>query len=263
MALPLILAGIGAGLQGLGAWRQSRAQNRQNNRTRNYVDQYLGQGPSTGEDLLMDLFNRWNTGQDSVMQSLRADPLRQSFASNIGGLMETGDPFDTSELFAALQPIRQRARTEALGDLRAGAPGLGQRFGTAMMRGEEDLVQQLLEDQNVQDAGIQMESHENAQNRRLTAGQAVMQMLLGEGELGVADQGQGINMLQLLLQSQGNRRSNDTNLLSLLAGQPIPQSGASAIGGAGIDFAQIMLLRNLLGGSRSAPVTQTNRNFDI
>jgi len=156
-------------------------------------------------------------------------------------LAETGNPFDTSELFSALQPLRARQLRESLGTLRAGAPGLGQRFGSAMRANEQGTVLQHLESISAQDAGIQMQAHEAAQGRRLGAGQALNSSALA--------------LMELLGRTEQGRRTGNLQALSVAAG--VPQAQGVNWGQPGFDIGQMLLLRQLAQTKQTPTSTPT------
>lgn len=120
----------------------------------------------------------FNVGQDAIMQLLRADPNKQLGAARdqMAGLLETGNPYNTSEMFAALQPVEDRELNQSLATLRGNAGGLGERFGSAMQTKVNDGVAQLLDNQALRRSQINMDSFENAQGRRLDAAQIIGQL---------------------------------------------------------------------------------------
>jgi hypothetical protein len=253
---------IGLILQGLGTGWGAYSQNRANKKTERTMQQRQGQleqliMPMLGQnrqqggaessllELLsgmgdMDLFGSgnqaWNTGQDSLMQMLRSDPL------------------DTSEMFKSWEPIENRALQEALAGAFSQAPGLGQRFGSAMRREEGQ---------------VRGEAAENSAARRQTAELGVQgdnrQRQLQAAELlsGMGGQQAGTLLQMLMGQIQGygmagnmgaNRQNNDLGLLSLLFGQPMmagqPNAMPGALGEMGGMLALLPLLQQLSAGNK-------------
>jgi len=216
MAWPMILAGVGTGLNALGQWHQGRQQNRRARGLERMALDFGGQSqqPSFLEQILRSQFN---TGQDGTMQMLRADT-----GEGILGQL-AGQPFDTTELFQSLQPIRNRQLGEGLGQLFAGAPGLGQRFGSSMMQEGGNLTNRFLQEIAAQDAGMRMQSHEAHQNRVF---------------------GGGMNLLQLLGQAEQGRRGMGLAAVQTAAGMPwAPQQNW---GQPAMDMGQLLLLQQLL-----------------
>lgn len=232
----LLLGGAGSVAETVGNASANRSAGRRADRNSQLALGQVQEGPSSVEQIIQGLFN---TGQDGGLQALRAIP----GGSTLNEISETGTPFDTSQLFNSLRPIRERQLSEGLAQLRAGAPGLGQRFGSAMMRGEQNVLLQHLQNIAAQDAQTAFSAHESAQNRRLSA----------------ANVGTGIttNLLQLLGTAEQGRRGLNLGAVQTAAG--IPQPPATNWGQPFSDTAQLMLLRTLMqnqtpaGGGVPAP----------
>lgn len=280
------LAGVGMGLGALGSLFGAREgrQNRQFEQqrfgaTQDLVNQLLSGGqPGQGENMLAQLLGQgqpdmpfldMNLGQDPMFQTLRADPMASAQRGMLGELMGTGSPFDTSELFGALQPMRDERLSQGLAQTFAGAPGLGQRFGGATQRAAGDVTRQHLSDAALLDAQIGQQSHEAAQGRRLQAGglsgqlrqndiQGISQLLQGlmqQSQLGLGAQAQQGGLIQALIGAEQGRRGQDVSLAGILGGTPTPQGTpvGSALGGMG---QLAMLLPLLLGNQGGGDVAQ-------
>jgi hypothetical protein len=222
----MVFSAAGSVVDTVGNVSQNRSAGRRANRIESAA---MGQMSNTPSELERLLRSRFNVGQDGGMQFMRSSP----GGAAISELSETGSPFDTSEMFDALQPVRGRQLNEGLAALRAGAPGLGQRFGSAMLRNEGQTVLEHLQNIAAQDSQMQFQAHESAQGRRLQASQ------IGFGsELG---------FLQLMAQLEQNRRSGNLQALGIAAG--VPQPGAISYGQPGQDIGQLLLLSQLTGGS--------------
>jgi hypothetical protein len=247
--LPAAIA-LQAGGQLWGAWNQNKINRRNkqqmDERQRNlegFIVPRLGQDNGMGQiqQLILDFVNNmdsnklfgsgnqaWNTGQDALSQMLREDP------------------YDPSGLFSAWEPIEQRALSQALADSFSQASGLGQRFGSSMMREEGRVRGEAAEGAAVRRQGAQMQIHDSTQNRRLQAGQG----LAGMGEA------QANAMLQMMvqqlagLQGAGNlgaqKGNQDLGLLSLLFGQPMMGNQANTMPGAMGDIGGMLALLPLL-----------------
>jgi hypothetical protein len=224
-----LIAGSSAVANTIGNISHQRGERRRQRRIEGMAMDQMQTGPSFLENLLRSQFN---TGQDGQMQMLRGAGGRA-----LEELAETGAPFDTSQLFEALRPVRQRQLEEGLGVMRAGAPGLGQRFGSAMMRGEELTVLEHLQNIGAMDAGINYQAHEAAQDRRL-----------GAAQVGLGAQQ---NLMQLLMQAEQGRRGTNLGALQVAAG--LPGTPQVSYGQPGFDIASLMLLQQLSpagGGQR-------------
>lgn len=267
--------------------RNERTTNKRNAMAEGYILPRLDRGPGSAETGLESFLaglqplreigvgQGFNTGQDALMQMLRADPLTKTDAV-LGGIMETGDPFDTSNVFKTLAVVDNHNREAGLADLRAGAGGLGQRFGSAMMRGEEKLVGEMDENTAARNAQIAMQAYEAAQARRLQAaglqtgreqfnrtfGSNVAQTLanlgLAEADVGFKNQGAQLSREQAVMQGllglggmQSNRDQSTAALLSLLLGAPLPAAN-NAIGSGGMDIAQLLLMLSNQGGGKTS-----------
>lgn len=142
----------------------------------------------------------FNTGQDALMQSLRTDPTaksNQALQAIIGG---QGNPFDTSEMFRALGVMDQRATNTAVAQTRAGASGLGQRFGSYMARQEGDMRLRANEAAAARNAQIQMQSYGDAQQRLL----ASIGQLSGNEQFGAQNRLAAAGQLQQAALGAGN-----------------------------------------------------------
>jgi hypothetical protein len=265
----LVNAGMG--------WYNQRQQNKQlqdrQAMASKFLSPYLNEGPGGAETGLAQLLARlsggtqpneaFNTGQDALMQMLRADPNKRTM-NMLTGMMQTGDPFDTSEMFKTLETVDARQRQRALADLRGGSTGLGQRFGSSMMRGEEDLVGQMLQSTSARNAQIQQGSYEAAQGRRMQAAgqmgelnQQHSQLATTLANLGLAKDQANNAALQLLLGGYGtlggmqtNRGNQTMQALSLMLGQPMTQTYNP--GGDLGQLAQLMLFMNMMKGGGGA-----------
>jgi hypothetical protein len=172
----------------------------------------------------------------------------------------TGDPFDTSRMFSTLEQVDARQRSRALADLRAGSSGLGQRFGSSMMRGEEDLVERLLENTSARNAQIQMGAHESAQGRRLQASSQLGGMVGQQADmastlanLGLGQEQSAQTAMQLLLGGYGQlsgmqagRQNQSMQALGMLLGLPVTQ--AYNPGGDLSQLGQLLLFMNMMKG---------------
>ena len=298
---PITLALLGLGAAGtLGqAWSQDRAGKRaaqSQSAIRNRAFGMMAPDPFAGEMMLRNFIESlnigggeaaptmgegFNVGQDALMQMLRADggvQMDANLTKQLEEILAGGPSFDTSPLFDALQTQDERRARSATADLRAGASGLGQRFGTALMRAEGDTRAQLAENAGARDASLVQQMWEAAQGRRLGAGQILagreqtrlgaedadlermLRVALGlqegglqEGQfnqqnfgLGLNQQNQMANFLSMLFNMEQGRRGGNANLLGIAAGQP-GVAGPSAIPGAGADMAQMIMLMRLLG----------------
>lgn len=200
---------------------------------------------NTGQLDLKSLFGMnplGNTSTDGIMQMLRGS----GPASIAGDLLTSGNPFDTSQMFDALGIVDARNTGEQVAGLRAGAAGLGQRFGGTMMREEGNLRSRISQDINARNAGIQMQSFESAQGRRMGT---LDQLLRSAGmNLDSSRQNQSMQLAaisQMFNQALGQRQFNQ-GLLSLQAGLPIAQNGAPGYGQAFSDIGQLIAFAPML-----------------
>ena len=201
----MLIGGGGAVASGVGNIMQGRREGR---RARRMEDRAMEQFSRTQQPGFLEslLQSGFNTGQDGQMQALRAVP--------------GGQTFDTSGMFEALQPLRQRQLQSGLGELRSSAPGLGQRFGSAMMRDQNLLTQEHLQNIAAQDAGIQMQAFESGQGR-------------------------AIDLMRILAGLEGGRQGQQLQALQIAGG--MPASPQVAYGQPGVDIGQMLLLQQLLG----------------
>jgi hypothetical protein len=244
--LPVAMA-LQAGGQMWGAHSQNRANKRNQQavdaRNRQMMDLIMpmlsgNRGNTQGQDALQQLLEGmnpdqlfgagnqgWNTGQDSYMQMLRDDPL------------------DTTSMFKSWEPIEQRALSQALADSFSQASGLGQRFGSAMMKEE---------------GRVRGEAAENNAARRQTAELGVQdanrqrQMQATQGLAGMGQDQAGLILQMLLGQASGMQGMNalntqgDLGLLQLLFGGPMMGQQPNAMPGAMGEIGGMMALLPLL-----------------
>lgn len=219
--------------------------------------------PNTGAINAGSILQNYNTGQDALSQFMRSDPSKQM-------------AFDTSKAFDALQAQDARSAGNQVAALNANFSGLGQRFGGAAMRQTSDLLANMNAQTGARNAGIFQSSFENQQNRALQGAGLMLQ-----GATTQATQGNQMAALaaQIASQNQGNsqwnRQFNQQNqntffdqqmrgaqagfgmqnandqynmgLFNVMNGMPAPQGNAyTALGGAGTDISQLMMLMNML-----------------
>lgn len=264
---------INAGSNIYGSISQNRQLKQRQEMASRYMSPFLNGGPGAAETGLDQLLARlsngttggeaFNTGQDSLLQMLRTDPNAKARTA-MEGMLETGDPFDTSNMFRMLEQVDARQRASGLADLRAGASGLGQRFGSSMMQGEQDVVKQLLESTGARNAQIQQGSYEAAQGRRMQAATSIQEMTQQHAQvaqtlanLGIAKDQADQTATQLLLSGYGqlgnmqsNRQTQMMQALSMLLGQPMQSmyNPGNDIGQIG----QLMLFMNMMGNKGGA-----------
>jgi hypothetical protein len=212
-----------------------------------------------------------NLGNDALMQMLRSDPSRQIDAS-------------AQMMMNAFAPQDAAMLQQNVAGLRATAPGLGQRFGSAMGMGEAALRSQTANNIGVRNANLAQSAYENAQNRRLSAAGSINQQGLSiaqlASQLGLANQNalnqggmfnvsnniqtQGMNADQANLfrqfqmqglgqafnQQMGQRQFNQS-LLGMMFGQaPTPQANPN-YGQGFMDIGQLMMMLPMLRGMGS------------
>lgn len=211
----------------------------------NQIQQMLGGlgGPSAYEEQLSSLLGanggqRYNTGQDALMQMFRADP------------------YDQTALFEAMLPVEQRLINQQVAGLRGNTSGLGQRFGSAMLREEGNLRGQALENQAARRQQLGFQAYEAQQGRAMNAADLMTryglqqqgQQMGGYGQLLGAEQGrmgmQG-NLLQMLAQAAQGRQGNNMNILGMMQGFA-PQITGSPWAQAGGDMGQLLMMLPLL-----------------
>ena len=239
MTLPFAIAAGSQILGGLLSYGEQRAARRRQNQAMDLA--------STGYADIENLINsRLNSGQDSFLQYLRANP---------GALKPF--QFDASQAFKDLQAQDTLTTNDQVAGLRSSVGSLGERFGSGFASREALLRARIAAGLGARNAGISQSSFENA----LQAGMADYNARIGQN-----------NQLVGIL----------ANLKSQQIGQQIglltsPQPGfGSLIAGTGGDIAQLMVLQNYLNnssaprapvssyGGYTAPVsyTPTQYNFD-
>lgn len=251
--------GLGIGGQILGGRQQSRDARRQNARADAVMGQAQGMmqhGPDQYQAMLNNLIlggsPAFNASQDAITQYLRSDPLRQTTAvddalrASLGGTA-----FDNTNLFSALDALNQRDLSRSIADLRGSQPSLGARFSTGTRMAESELRANALTQFAAQRAGLQAQSYEADQARRLQAAS----LLSGREQAATQNMfqaaGQGAAFQQLLAsmigQSAGlaqNNRALNAQLLGIGAGVPFAPGPNYAQ--MGTDIASLLLLPQLL-----------------
>jgi hypothetical protein len=244
--------GVALGLGAYGGYLDARSrnaaaaqQNMFNQGMFNTATGMMQNDPSALEKLGL---GQYNMSQDSLMQMLRADP-NSKVDQTLQGIAQSGNPFDASALFQSLGVLDSQALDQSVGGLRAGAAGLGQRFGTAMRNSEVDLRTQAGQQAAARNAQIGMQSHESAQARVLQALAALSGREQFRTETGLQANSQQTQLLQMLLAAEAQRRSGNANLLGIAGGmgQPVAQPGYGGfLSGLGslLMFSQVGQRRN-------------------
>lgn len=237
--------------------KASRRAGRRANRLENRAFGMMEEGPTSVEQLIQEYLG--NIGQDGILQQMRASPegqYQQDVINTLLGITESGgDPFDTSELFAALEPIEADMRDEAVAELRGGASGLGQRFGSASQRAEAELLSDIVNQSAGRRAQIQQGSYEAGQGRKMGALGMLLDRLARAENLATTQTGVETSLLQMLLGGEQARRGYNAQLFGFGAGMPQapPQMGMANAGG---DIAQLLMMypfmQQLLGGQQTA-----------
>lgn len=207
----------------------------------------------------------FNQGQDALLQMMRAGPqfgmdrgVQQAQNNVLGG---AGNPFDTTNLFSALDQKNQLDLNKQVADLQGSFGSFGQRLGTGAMNAESSLRSNTLINQNAQRQQLAMQSYTDAQNRQLQAmgigagrEQAMNQNILGgytaQGNLAQAAGGQGLDQLRLLAGlAQGNQQTGMqgqlANQSSGLQAQLANQAAGIQVGGQNQSSQNQISLANL------------------
>ena len=200
----------------------------------------LTQGSNPVDQLIMQKLSQPNVGQDGFLQYLRSNP---------NGLQPY--MYDQSKAFKGLQAQDAYVTNDQVNQLRAGAGSLGERFGTGFASKEAMLRSRIAAGIDARNAGISQSSFNTA---------------LQYGQSGYAmGQQQNNSLLGLLLSSQQGRTGQQLQALGLAA-QPLQSSG-NPIGQGGVDIAQLLLLKQFLGGGSGGgtgplpPTTTPAGNF--
>lgn len=259
----LLISGLlSAAGSGYNAYTESQNARKTNRRQKALLGEAAGMrtsGPSSVEQQLLALLGQgnnqssaFNVGQDSLMQMLRAP--EGAADRSLNAMVDDGNPFDTSGLMEALGIVDQRMIDTNANQLRAGASGLGQRFGTAGMRAEGTMRREALQDVGARNAQLSMGSHEAAQARILQAAsqlfgqdQARAGWATNLAQLGIQDQGQDMNILGMLLNAENARRGFNLQTLGMGMGAQNAMPGYT-YGNALGDVGQLLMMMQLLGG---------------
>lgn len=190
----------------------------------------------------------YNAGQDGLLQMMQRDigaPRDQFLGNQLQQLGMGNSQFDNSSLFAAMAPMDQRLIDEQVGDLYGKKQSFGDKFGSATRKQETDLRSRFAENIAARNAGIQQQSFESAQNRRMGAlgqignqeqffGQMPFQnaQLQLQAAQAAGNLGQGSNQLNLqaqLANQQTQLQASQANAANQLeAGQFNVQTGMNA-----------------------------------
>jgi hypothetical protein len=244
--------------QGWGAYEQNKSNKKRQQQMDRHLIPRLGpmgdSGMGAAEKMLMEFLGNqdisqlfsgraWNSGQDGLMQLLNQDT------------------FDPAKLFESWEPIEQRTMNNALADSFGQASGLGQRFGSAMMREEGRVRGEGAENAAARRQETTVGLHESAQDRKLQAATGLGQMGAQEIQGMLQFMSAMMGGMQGLGQMGAQRSNNDLGLLSLLFGMPM---GGNAFPGAMSDIggfmAMLPMFQSLMpGGGGGAPVTVDSR----
>lgn len=169
----------------------------------------------------------FNQGQDALLQFLRSDPTRQllggiDLTGQLGGILANGGQQSTDAALSALDRLQQQDTQKQLALLQGSSGSLGQRFGTATQQRAADLLSQLSTQYGAQRAQLALGAAENAQNRRLQAGQTLAGLAGQQGSQAL----QAAQLLQFApqLAAQVGLANQDAALRAALANQ---QAGLS------------------------------------
>ncbi len=230
----------------------------------NPIDAAQVNGPDAGS-----IFggSSYNAGQDALMQMLRADPSTKvaGLQENLSGILNTGNPFDTTALMRSLDQSNALGQQDALTQLRGGYGSLGQRFGSAAQHNESDLLRRLTSDASTQRAGIVQGSFEAAQGRRLNAGGLLSglegqrgQQMLGAIGLGNQQTGQRLDLAQLIQQAglANQQSTNQTNQFNAQQGLAGYQTNLTAGSNAQQQMLQALGLLGGFGQQRQGNINQ-------
>lgn len=155
-----------------------------------------------------------NSGNDALMQLLRSNPMTQRSAADerMLGVLNSGNPFESSDLFKNMQAVNETNYNRALGSIQ-NSNSLGARFGSAGMQKVAQGSQELTNQNNLANAQIAMSAHEAAAQRQMAAAQLLnqqenarrqdyIQAAVGSGDMAKAQ------AALLLSGSQSNQQNN-------------------------------------------------------
>lgn len=141
--------------------------------------------PTVGTNLSVGT-QGYNTGQDALMQALRASPTPGLDPTGQYALMQQASnpaQFDMSGTAKSLTDLSNFNLQNSLDQLHASAGDLGKRFGTGMQNAEAQLRGSVQNNLNATLAPLYQQSFESAQGRQLGAAQSLNQNALGLGGL--------------------------------------------------------------------------------
>ena len=241
VAVPLVTSAVGDVMQ----YGENRAARKRAGQITDRAMSIAGAGPSDAEKGLFNtLAPQLNTGQDSYLQYLRANPnALQPFM------------FDSSSAFKALSSQDALQTRMALDKLSAGAGSLGARYGTGFASRQGDLLSQITASLNARNAGIAQSSFNTAlntgfQDYSTTAGLNAdrLRTLLSTYQTGI---GAYNSRVQQQLQALGLGASTQFQQ---------PSAGAAVSQGGG-DIGSLILLSHFLGGGNSSSAPSSGGGF--
>lgn len=210
----------------------------------------------------------FNSGNDALMQMVRADPntqldpIAQAFFRT--QVKTGGNPFDTSSLFSSLGAVDNANIDSQVAALRGRASGLGQRFGTGSGINETLLRTGALRDIGARNAGIQQQSYEAGQGRATAAAGTLNNSLLQLLGMRQGAAGSLLGAGQDLMHSEN--QNNQFNVSTGLQAEGLNQSAHQAqiqaliqsiMGGAGIAQNSNDFMARIFGSLAGGPGTQT------
>jgi hypothetical protein len=212
MTLPFAIAAGSQILGGILSYGEQRAARRRQNQAMDLA--------ATGYTDIENLINsRLNSGQDSFLQYLRANPnALKPFQ------------FDASSAFKQLQGQDIQNTADQVAGLRSSVGSLGERFGSGFASREAILRARIGVGLDARNAGISQSSFENAL------------------QAGLTDYNSRIGQNNQLIGILANLRSQSIGQQIGLLTSPQPSFGAT-LAGTGGDIAQLMVLQNYLKGS--------------
>jgi hypothetical protein len=162
----------------------------------------------------------FNTGQDALLQMMRARPtpgMDPSLDFQLQRQASGQATFDNSGLFGALAPLDKQLIDQQVSALRGRATSLGQATGSAAFQDESNLRQNLSQQLLARNAQIQSTSFETAQQRALQALGLQSGNLQAGNQFNLGAYGQQLNAMNTY--QQGALGAGSLGLQGLMANQ--------------------------------------------
>lgn len=268
----LAAIGIGSAIAGtgssmFGASQDAKNQKKRSSQLTNQANSMMQNTPGGAESALMDFLRTIssnagiNSGQDALMQQLRADPSKQQtyVDDTIRGVATRADPFAAGGSYENLDRLNQLDTRRQVAGLRGSASSVGGRFGSNAATAESTLREGLATQQGAQRAtlaeqfqNLRLQAAALGNARESSARDARIQAATASGQLGLGQIGA---LLQALMGAGGleqGRRNTNAQLFGASAGIPQAASPWGAVGSGLTDIGSLLAVIGSMGKKKGA-----------